>query len=86
MDIKEVVWGSFELPLEVTINMPRIMILGNREIFVENYIALAEYKKDRIKLITKLGMTEIAGDNFEIILMKQNNIAIRGNVENVRMV
>ena len=86
MDIKDTVLGSFGLPIEVALEMPRVMVLGNGEIFVENYQALAEYKKDCIRLITRLGMTEISGENFEILAMRDNNIAIKGKVSGIRLI
>ena len=86
MDIRDVVLGSFGLPIEVALEMPRVMVLGNGEIFVENYQALAEYKKDCIRLITRLGMTEISGENFEIMAMRDNNIAIKGKVSGIRLI
>ena len=86
MDIRDVVLGSFGLPTDVALEMPRIMVLGNSEIFVENYQALAEYKKDCIRLITRLGMTEILGENFEILAMKDGNIAIKGRILAVRLI
>jgi sporulation protein YqfC len=86
MDIRDVVLGSFGLPPDVALEMPRIMVLGGGEIFVENYQALAEYKKDCIRLITRLGMTEILGENFEILAMKDGNIAIKGKILAVRLI
>ena len=86
MDIKDTVLGSFGLYSEVALEMPKIMVLGNGEIFVENYQALAEYKKDCIRLITRLGMTEISGENFEILAMRDNNIAIKGKVSGIRLI
>ena len=86
MDIKDAVLGSFELPLDVAFDVPKIMVMGNNQIFVENYVALAEYKRDNIKLITKQGMTEICGNNFEIKVMKEKNIAISGIIESIRLI
>lgn len=86
MDIREVVSGSFELPVQVAFDLPRIMILGNGCIFIENYLALAEYKKTSVKLATKLGLLEISGDDFEIKVMKQNNIAIYGKFSGLKIV
>ena len=86
MDIREVVSGSFEIPAEVAFDLPRIMVLGDGSVFVENYLALAEYKKDSVKLVTKLGLLEISGDDFEIRVMRQNNIALSGKFYGLKIV
>lgn len=86
MDIREAVSGSFEIPVDVAFDLPRIMILGDGSIFVENYLALAEYKRESVKLVTKLGLLEISGDDFEIRMMKQNNIALGGKFYGLKIV
>lgn len=86
MDIREVVSGSFEMPAQVAFDLPRIMILGDGSIFVENYLALAEYKKNSVKLVTKSGLLEISGDDFEIKVMQQNNIALCGKFYGLKIV
>lgn len=86
MDIKDAVLGSFGFCSEVALEMPKVMLMGNGEIFVENYQALAEYKKDCIRLITRLGMTEISGSDFVITAMMDNNIAIKGRISGIRLI
>ena len=85
MDIKEAVLGSFGFPIDVVLDTPKIMIIGEGQVFVENFHALAEYKKDRIKLVTKLGIVEFSGRDFEIKVMKENNIAIIGKIMSIRI-
>jgi len=53
---------------------------------VENYITLAEYKRDIIRLTTKLGVLEISGSGFEITVMKDKNIAITGKLNGLRLI
>ena len=53
---------------------------------MENYLALAEYKQNSVKLATKLGLLEISGDDFEIKMMNQNNIAIYGKFSGLEIV
>lgn len=85
MDIREVVAGSFEMSVFSEVDLPRVMIMGDSGIFVENYLALCEYKSDSIKLATKLGIMEFSGAGFEIKMMKQNNIYISGKLVGMKI-
>ena len=80
MDIREVVAGSFEMSAFAEVDLPRVMIIGDSGIFVENYLALCGYRSESIKLATKLGIMEFSGDGFEIRMMKENSIYISGKL------
>ena len=86
LDIKESVISGFGVASESVLDTPKIMIIGKSEIYVENYLALCEYNSGCIRLITKLGMTEIQGEGFEISQMKENNIIIKGKILGVRLI
>ena len=86
VDIKESVVGSFGVLPDVAGEVPRIMMIGQKEIYIENYRALAEYNTDRIRLITHFGMVEICGNCFEIVQMKENNVIISGKILGVRFI
>ena len=86
LDIKEAVAGSFGTVSSLGQELPRIMIIGRSEIYVENYLTLAEYNPDRIRLITRLGMAEINGGGFEIVQMKEHHIIINGKILGLRLI
>lgn len=86
LDIKEAISGSFGFPAEIVAGQPKLMLLGKSEVYVENILALAEYKKDCIRLVTKQGVTELLGENFEITAMKEGNIAVKGRIESIRLI
>ena len=48
-----------ELPKEISQELPKIIIIGFDEIFVENYQGVLEYEDFYIKLNTKIGTVNI---------------------------
>ena len=86
MDIKELISEKIEIPQEVITDVAKITIIGTKEVFVENYTELIECKEKSISLKYKKGMIEISGDGLKIRAIGEKNIAIFGEVANVRLV
>lgn len=77
---------AFEIPYEAVFDVPRIVITGEENIFVENYTAVLEYKKDNIKLKYKMGVIEIIGSGFKITAVSEGNIAVSGKIYSVKLI
>lgn len=78
--------ASTGLPAEVLFNLPEIRIVGNASVYVENYSALVEYRRENIKLKYKGGIIEISGSDFEIREIGEGNIAVNGKIEAVKLI
>lgn len=77
---------AFDIPYEAVFDIPRIVITGEEHIFVENYTAVLEYKKDNIKLKYKTGVIEIIGSEFAITAVSEGNIAVSGKISSVKLI
>lgn len=76
--IREAVADSFGLPKDVMMNMPKLSIGGNREVYIENYKGILEYTSDEIRLSTTIGIVRICGKNLNIDRIRLNDIFISG--------
>lgn len=86
MNISDTVFGSFGVLPQVALGMPKIMIMGNNQIFVEDFTSIADYKKDSIKLVSGMGLLEFCGEGFEIVGMQDKNIIISGKLKSFRII
>jgi sporulation protein YqfC len=77
--IRETVADSFELPKDVIMNLPKLSIGGNREIYIENYKGILEYTAEEIRLSTTIGVVRIAGKNLNIDRIRLNDIFVSGH-------
>lgn len=78
--IADIVSDSFDVCIDIALDMPKIMILGDDSIFIENYLALCEYKENCIRLMTRIGLLELFGSELKIERMQENNIIIKGRI------
>lgn len=58
--------GVFDLPVEITMDYPLMMIVGNNKLFLENHKGLSSFQKDEIRIKTKQGDIIISGERLSI--------------------
>ena len=79
-DIKEKFANMMELPKELIMNIPRLTILGNEDLFVENYNGICEYEENVIKLNCKI---TIWGECLNIEEITDSEIMITGKISDI---
>lgn len=86
MDIEKAISDSLEISADILFDIPKIVMIGNMKVHIENYIALIEYKKENIKLKYKGGVIEICGQDFEIKIIGEGNIVICGKISEIKLI
>ena len=75
---KEFIAEKLELPKDVVLDVPKIIIVGRNEITIENHKGIISFKDDLIKINTKEGPLNIHGSKFEILYIATSTITISG--------
>jgi len=86
MDIVRKITEVLELPPETLLKIPKITIVGNERVRVENYTALLDYKRDNIRLKYDGGVIDISGKNFEIKVIGEENMVIWVKISAVKLI
>lgn len=76
--IREAAADAWGMPKDVIMNMPKLSIGGNREIYIENYKGILEYTSEEIRLSTTIGVVRIAGKNLTVERIRLTDIFISG--------
>jgi sporulation protein YqfC len=69
----------FELPPEILLNLPKITLMGNENLIIENYIGITGYNKCEVSVNTNTGLLKIYGNNFEIEEISNDLVQIYGS-------
>ncbi|MBS5951521.1 MAG: sporulation protein YqfC [Clostridium sp.] len=80
---RNVIAEKFDLPKDVVLNLPKITIIGNNEITIENHKGIILFERDIIKINTKVKVINIEGENFEILYIGDSTITISGRFKSV---
>ena len=69
------VWG---VPKDVIMNIPRLTISGDKEIYIENHKGILEYTDTEIRISTTMGIVRVCGKNLVIDRIRLEDIVISG--------
>ena len=75
---REMLVDKFDLPAEIVMDIPKIIITGNKEITIENHKGISNFEKNLIKVNSKVGNINIEGSDFEILYIGGSTISING--------
>lgn len=74
---------ALDIPKEVYLNLPRIIMTGNTELYLCGYKALNDYSEKEIRLISHDGVIAVAGENLVIKSIENEEIIISGSIISV---
>lgn len=80
---KEKVTEILELPKEVVLDIPKITMIGNGSLIVENYKGIIEYGDSKIRINTGKGIIKIQGDVLFIREITSENVVIIGKISSL---
>lgn len=75
-----------ELPKELVLDLPKLTIVGNGDMMVENYKSIMEYGKARIRLNTGVGMVRIGGAGLLIREITSEDVIISGKIQSIEFI
>ena len=75
---REILTEKLDLPKDVMLNLPKITIIGNDEVTIENHKGIILFERNVIKINTKVKIINIEGENFEILYIGDSTITISG--------
>lgn len=81
--VKNKVSEEFNIPKEIILDLPKIVITGKGEITIENHKGIVQFSKECIKLNSKIGVINIQGKEFEICYIGDKTIIISGSFQGV---
>ena len=70
---REILVDKFDLPAEIVMDIPKIIITGNKEITIENHKGISSFEKN----------INIEGSDFEILYIGGSTISITGKFKTI---
>ncbi len=75
-----------ELPKDLMMDLPKIKLLGNIQLIIENHRGIMEYTKERIRVSTSLGELVIDGEGLVLRNIFPDEIAVDGKITSLTLV
>jgi len=74
-----------ELPLDVSLDLPKVTIVGDLGVLIQNHRGLIAYAPDRIVVGVGNGQIAVFGKSLEIEELSREDMIVRGSILSVRM-
>lgn len=75
--------NHLDLPADVVMDLPRITMIGNLHIYIENHQGVLLFTDKELKLALNDGALVITGDQFVIKKIYAEEILLQGTIKNV---
>lgn len=72
-----------ELPADIMMDLPRVTMVGNLHIYIENHKGLLVFKDNELRLLLKQGQLLIKGKSFVLKTILPEEILLEGYIEEV---
>ncbi len=83
--LKEIVSDAAHIPKDVSMGMSIIRIMGENELYIENYRGLLEYSDICLRILTKTNQIRIEGNKLEIEYYTNDEMKITGRIQTIYM-
>ncbi len=74
---------TLDLPKNLTMQLPRLLFTGHRELFIENYRGILEYGTDVLRIATSGKTVRVCGSALTIKSIASEEITLEGNIDSV---
>ena len=75
---KEKILNKLDFPNDISLDLPKIIVVGNREITIENHRGIMAFETNMVKINSRIGAITINGEKFEILFIGETTITISG--------
>lgn len=75
-----------DLPQDVILDLPRITMIGNMQLYIENHRGVIAFTDRTLQLRLSVGQLEITGESLVIRAILPEEVMIEGTIHQIRYV
>ncbi|EHI98072.1 MULTISPECIES: sporulation protein YqfC [unclassified Clostridium] len=75
---REKILNKLDFPSDISLDLPKIIVVGDREITIENHKGIIFFETNMVKINSRIGAIVISGRDFEILFIAETSITISG--------
>lgn len=75
-----------DLPSDVMLELPRITIIGQIHVYIENHKGLVVYSDNELTVRANRGLIQIAGSSFVLKTMLPEEILLEGTITDIKFI
>ncbi len=75
-----------QLPADVTMDLPRITMIGQLHIYIENHRGVLQFSNKELRLLLKEGQLLVTGDQFVLKTILPEELLLEGRIDKVMFI
>ncbi|MBO2943258.1 sporulation protein YqfC [Paenibacillus sp. F411] len=75
-----------DLPQDLLYDLPRLTLIGNHELHIENHKGVIHFSSDKLVLSLAQGALEITGTELSIRSIQSTEVTLQGRVERIQYI
>lgn len=72
-----------DLPKDITLDLPRITMVGNLQVVIENHRGLLDFDGKEVRIMLERGKIRISGENLTLRSLQADEIVVDGSIRNL---
>lgn len=76
----------FDLPADVIAGLPRLEMVGGRQLYLEHHTGLLSYSENQIDANTSSGVLRVKGERLTLLAMTAGELRIGGKIDSLEWV
>ena len=76
----------FDLPADVVAGLPRLEMVGSRQLYLEHHAGILAYSEEQIDVNTTAGALLVRGEGLSLLAMTAEELRIGGRIAAVEWV
>ncbi|HPT78859.1 MAG TPA: sporulation protein YqfC [Candidatus Atribacteria bacterium] len=84
--VKSKVSDMFDIPKDITLNLPRISLTGNNQMLIENHKGVIEYTPERIRINSTIGVIRLQGTEMNLRNIAADDIMVTGGIKTIEFI
>lgn len=74
-----------DLPQDVVFDLPRLTMIGDRQLYIENHRGVLHFSSDRLRLALSKGELEITGQELVIRTIWTEEVFVEGQIKHIEV-
>jgi sporulation protein YqfC len=80
-NLKHRISDALDLPKDIVLDLPRVVVTGRIAVFIENHRGIVEYNSENVRINTAVGVLGIKGDDLIIKSIVADEITVEGQLK-----
>ena len=73
-----------DIPQDIILDLPRLTMLGNKQLLVENHKGIIEYTASFVRIKLSQGVILVHGDNLLLGNLQAEQILVEGSIREIQ--